>query len=122
MLTVTSTAPILVVAQKVMYHWGTLVAQIATWSPGLHAHSDQGPGKGVHIVAELGICAGVIQSGVAESVLIREFLHHAVEHLRKGEIDQMLLRPNVFAGFPVIVVQTAGFMRAPPKYWLMKLA
>ena len=22
------------VAQKVMYHWGTLVAQMATWSPG----------------------------------------------------------------------------------------
>ena len=33
MFTVTSTAPILVAAQKVMYHWGTLVAQMATWSP-----------------------------------------------------------------------------------------
>jgi hypothetical protein len=32
-LTVTSTAPILTVAQKVMYNWGTLVAQMATWSP-----------------------------------------------------------------------------------------
>ena len=32
-LTVTSTAPIFVVAQKVMYHCGMFVAQIATLSP-----------------------------------------------------------------------------------------
>ena len=54
---------------------------------GAHAHSDQGPGKGVHIVPELGVCTGVIQSGVPESVLIRKLLHHAVKHLRKSQID-----------------------------------
>ena len=44
-------------------------------------------GKGVHIVPELGVCTGVIQSGVPESVLIRKLLHHAVKHLRKSQID-----------------------------------
>ena len=32
-MTVTSTAPMRALAQKVINHWGMFVAQMATWSP-----------------------------------------------------------------------------------------
>ena len=74
----------------------------------LYAHGDEGAGKLVHVVAELGVGARVVAGGVAEGVLVGEFLHHAVEHLGEGEVDQVLLGPEVLAGAAVVRLQALG--------------
>ena len=52
---------------------------------GFHPQGDQGPGKVIHILAELFIGSGVVQRGVLEGILVGEFLHHAVEDLGEGQ-------------------------------------
>ena len=45
---------------------------------GFHPHGDEGPGKLIYVIPELGIGPGVVQGGIAESILIRELVDHPV--------------------------------------------
>ena len=77
---------------------------------GLDAHGNQGPGEGVHIITELLIGSGVIQGGVFEGILVGEFLHHAIQNLREGQVDQFVLFPDVLAG--AVMVEVEGLLFA----------
>ena len=77
---------------------------------GGYAEGDQGPGKAVHIVAELGVGSGVIQGRVLEGILVREFLRHAVQDLAEGFIDELVLLPDIAAG--AVMVEIKGFLLA----------
>ena len=61
------------------------------------AHGDEGAGAAVDVVPELGVGARVVALRVAERVLVGELLADAVEHLREGEVDEVLLGPDVLA-------------------------
>ena len=63
--------------------------------PALDAHGNQRAGEGIHIVAELRIGSLIIQFGIVKANLIGELLHHAVEHLRKGQVDQLVVGPDI---------------------------
>ena len=79
-----------------------------------YAQRDERAREGIHIVPELGVGTGVIERGIAERVLIREFIRHAVEHLREGEVDEGILFPDVFACLCLVIKQTAprgGFLQ-----------
>ena len=75
----------------------------------LHAQREQGAGEVVDVVAELFVGTRVIERGVAEGVLVGEFLHHAVEHLGEGEVDELVFLPDVLAR--AVVVQDQGVAR-----------
>ena len=77
----------------------------------LDAQRNQRAGKRVHVVAELAVGARVVAGRVAEAVLVGELLDHPVKHLREGQVDERLLRPDVFAGAGVVVLQPAGRLR-----------
>ncbi len=66
---------------------------------------DEHPAKLVHVVAELGVGAGVVEGGVFKGVLVGEFLHHAVEHLRESQVDEVVFLPHELAGVGGVVVQ-----------------
>ena len=59
------------------------------------AERDERARELVHVVAELGVCARVVQRRVFEGVLVGEFLDYAVEHLREGLVDKLVLLPRV---------------------------
>jgi len=80
--TVTSTAPILVVAQNVINHWGTLVAQMATWSPVLLPELS-GILQSIDIIPELGISPGIIGCGILEGILVGKLFNNTVQKLRE---------------------------------------
>ena len=79
---------------------------------GLHAHGDEAAGKLVHVVPELAVGAGIVEGGVAEGVLVGELLHHAVQHLGEGQVNQVVLGPDILAGFAVVVLQAMAHMVA----------
>ena len=79
------------------------------FTAGGHAHGKEGPGEVIHIVAKFAVSPGVIQGGVAEGVLIGKFLHHAVENLREGFVDELGLGPHVFAATVVIGIERMFF-------------
>ena len=70
-----------------------------------YPQGDQRPGAFVHVVPELAVGAGVIQGGVFEGVLVGKLLHHAVQHVAKGAVDQRLLGPYEMAGVQLVAVQ-----------------
>ena len=74
--------------------------------PGLHPHGDEAPGELVHVVPELAVGPGVVQGGVLKAVLVRELLHHPVQHLGEGAVDDDVLLPHVLplAGLAVVEV------------------
>ncbi len=74
----------------------------------LYAHGNQGAGELVHVVAELRIGARIVAGGIAEGILIGEFLYHAVKHLGEGQVDQMLLGPEILARAAVVGLQALG--------------
>ena len=82
----------------------------------LYAKRYQSTGKIVHVLAEFLICSCVVQSRIAERVLIRELLNHAVKYLREGQIDQFVFLPDVFAASVMIEIQmgTAGGLTFKP--------
>ena len=63
----------------------------------LHAQRDKRTGKTVDIAAELRVGAGIVAFGKAEGVLVGKRLAHAVEKLRKGQVDQHILLPDISA-------------------------
>ena len=71
----------------------------------LDAHRDQRAGEGIDVVTELLIGARIVELRVAEARLVRELLDHLVEHVREGQVDQRLLRPDVFAGAGAVLLQ-----------------
>ena len=73
--------------------------------PLLHPHGDEGPGKLVHVIPELGVGAGVIQLGVLKAELVGELLDHAVQHIGEGGVDEGLLGPDILACMAVIVLK-----------------
>ena len=73
--------------------------------PLLHPQGDQGPGELVHVVPELGIGASIVQGGELEGVLIREFLHHPVQHLGEGLVDDQLLLPGELARVGRVLIE-----------------
>ena len=75
--------------------------------PGLHPQGDQGPGKLVHVVPELGIGPGIVQRGVFEGVLVGELLHHFVQHLGEGIVDDDVLLPDILPGAGGVIVEVA---------------
>ena len=110
--TVTSTAPIFVAAQKVMYHCGHVGGPDGHVAARLDAHATiERAGERVHVVAELAVGAGVVQRGVLERVLVGELLDHPVEHLREGQVDELVLLPDVLAGAGVVEVERAAACR-----------
>ena len=74
---------------------------------GLDPQGDEGPGELVHVVPELGVGAGIIQCGILEGVLVRELLHHLVQHLGEGAVDDDVLLPHILAGAGGVVVEVA---------------
>ena len=62
---------------------------------GPDAERDESARELVHVVAELGVGARVVQRRVLEGVLVGEFLDYAVEHLREGLFDKFVLLPRV---------------------------
>ena len=74
---------------------------------GLHPQGDEGPGKLVHVVPELGVGPGIVQGGVLKGVLVRELLHHPVQHLGEGAVDDDVLLPHVLARSGGVVVEAA---------------
>ena len=70
----------------------------------LHAQRDQGGGTFVHVAAELGVGAGVIQGGILKRVLVGIFFRHGVEDRGEGGFDHVVLLPYEGAGFIPIVV------------------
>ncbi len=68
------------------------------------AQRNQGSGKGVHLIPEFGIGAGIIQGGIFEGDLVGEFIHHAIQKLGEGQVNQLFFRPNIIAGFADIVL------------------
>ena len=78
----------------------------------LDAHRDQRAREGIDVVAEFFVGAGVVELRVAEARLIRELLDHLVEDIREGEVDERLLRPDVFAGACAVLLQR-GFCGTP---------
>ena len=78
--------------------------------PGFDAQRHQGTGEVVHILPEFLIGAGVVEGGVLEGVLVGEFLHHPVEDLGEGQVDQLVLLPDVLAG--AVVVEVEGLLLA----------
>ena len=70
-----------------------------------HAQGNQGACKLVHVLAELAVGPGVIERGKLDRQLVREFLHHGVQYLRKGLVDQFALFPDVIAGVRLIPPQ-----------------
>ena len=73
---------------------------------GLNAQGNERLRKRVHVVAEFAIRAGVVQRCILKRILVREFLHHAVQHLRESCVNQPILLPHKFARASTIVVQT----------------
>ena len=63
----------------------------------LHAQRHERSREVVNIVPELRVCPCVVQLGVSESVLVREFLAHSVEDIREGVVDEPFLRPDVLS-------------------------
>ncbi|MPN21327.1 hypothetical protein SDC9_168706 [bioreactor metagenome] len=80
---------------------------------GLYSERDKTAGKGVDIIAELGICARIIKCRVSERVLIGKFIHHSVKHLWKRQIDEVLFFPHIFSGFAVVVDKASGIAGCP---------
>ena len=78
---------------------------------GLDAHGQQRAGAFVHVVTELLIGARVIEGGIFECVLVGEFLHHLVEHLRKGLFNQRVLFPDVAARFGAVEIKVVLLAR-----------
>ncbi len=74
--------------------------------PGPDAHRDERSREVVHVVPELLVGAGVVQRRIFECVLVGELLDDAVQDLREGQVDQLILLPDVFAG--AVVVEVAG--------------
>ena len=72
---------------------------------GLYAQGDQGPGKGIHVVPEFAVGAGIIQRSITEGLLIRKFLHDTVQHLGKGELDQLVFLPGEVPGLPAVGIK-----------------
>ncbi len=68
---------------------------------------DEGPGKLVHIVPELGVGPGIVQSGVLERVLIRKLLRHFVQHLRESAVNNDVLFPHIPSRSGGVVVEVA---------------
>ena len=76
----------------------------------LDPHGDEGAGEGVHVVAELGIGAGVVQGGVLEGVLVGELLHHAIQHLGEGQVNELILFPHVLTRMGAVEVQGTALL------------
>ena len=76
----------------------------------LNAHGNESAGEGVHVIAELGIGAGVVQGGVLEGVLVGELLHHAIQHLGEGEVNELILFPDVLTRVSTVEVQGAALL------------
>ena len=79
-------------------------------SAGLDTHGNERAGKGVHVVAELGVSAGVVQGGVLEGVLVGEFLHHAVQHLGEGQVNELILFPYVLTRVGAVEVEGTALL------------
>ena len=72
---------------------------------GAHAHRDERPRERIHVVAELLVGARIVERRVLEAVLVGELLDHAVEHLREGQVDELVLLPHVLAGAVVVGIE-----------------
>ena len=71
----------------------------------LDAERNECSGKAIYVLAELRIGSGVIERRVFEAVLIGKLICHAVEHLGEGQIDQLILFPNVLSRAVVVKVK-----------------
>ena len=78
---------------------------------GLHAQGHQRSCESIHIFPKLGIGAGIVQGGVLKAVLIRELLCYPVQHLGEGQVDQLVLFPDVLTG--AVVVKIERFLMSP---------
>ena len=79
---------------------------------GPDAERDERARELVHVVAELGVCARVVQRRVFEGVLVGEFLDYAVEHLREGFVDKLVLLPRVEPLAALALVEALGLHHA----------
>ena len=70
-----------------------------------HAQRDQRLGEAIHVVPELRVGPGIVQRRILETVLIRELLHHPIEHLGKGEVDELVLLPHIPSGAVVVRIE-----------------
>ena len=69
-------------------------------------HCNEGSCKGIHIIAKFGIGAGIIQLGIAERILSREFFTDSIQHIGEGIGNQTLFRPDILTGTSVVGLQT----------------
>ena len=72
---------------------------------GTDTQGNQRTGKIIHIFPELFIRTGIVQGGVFEGILVREFLHHPVQDLGESQIDQVILLPDILSGAIMVIVQ-----------------
>ena len=69
------------------------------------AERNQDSREFVHIIPKLRIGAGVIERRVFDRDLVGELLHHGVEHLGEGLVDQRPLLPDVFSRVAVVPIE-----------------
>ena len=74
----------------------------------LHAHGDKRAGERVDVVSELLVGARVVERRVLKTVLIGEAFDHLVEHLREGQVDELVFLPHVLACAVVVEVERAA--------------
>ena len=64
---------------------------------GADPEGNQSACKTVHIVPEFCIGARVVQRGIFECILVREFLRHTVKYLAERFVNQLVLFPDIAA-------------------------
>ena len=62
-----------------------------------NAHCKESACKIVHIIAEFGVGASIVELGITECVLVRKLLADTVEDIGEGVVEYLLLRPRILS-------------------------